>query len=82
MFYTVDVLEVDYLVVDVLELDVFGARQFRATLNLILTLHGFVILSRWLCGVAKSPTLSEIKKKNRSLFQGTKKNLKKLCEQI
>ncbi len=28
MFYTVDVLEVDYLVVDVLELDVLGERRF------------------------------------------------------
>jgi hypothetical protein len=28
MFYTVDVLKVDYLVVDVLELDVLGVRPF------------------------------------------------------
>jgi hypothetical protein len=30
MFWTIDVLKIDFLVVDVLELDVLGARRFWA----------------------------------------------------
>jgi hypothetical protein len=29
MFWTIDVLKIDFLVVDVLELDVLGARRFN-----------------------------------------------------